>query len=188
MDWVNLSEYGRMRGCSSEAVKQAIQKGRLKQSVRQKENGKWEVNPIAANIEWQLSTRHKHRPKKLDAEFLASRMGPTITIPPDNLPPTAEGQVSLIEAQRRHEAARAEIAEIKAAQLRAELVEVEKVKADAFKLARGVRDGLLNIPDRVAAEFAGINVAAEIHMRLTDELRKALEVLIVEHEGGNGAI
>jgi hypothetical protein len=36
---------------------------------------------------------------------------------------------------------------------------------------------MLNIPDRVSAEFAGIQNAAEIHMRLTDEIRKALESL-----------
>lgn len=54
------------------------------------------------------------------------------------------------------------------------LVEVAKVKRDAFKLARSVRDAMLNIPDRLAAELAAQTDATRIHQRLTEEIRQAL--------------
>lgn len=57
------------------------------------------------------------------------------------------------------------------------LVEAEAVKASAFKVARTVRDGLLNLPDRVAHELAHETDAAAVHLRLTQEIRVVLEAL-----------
>lgn len=166
-----------MRGVSSEAVKKAILGGRLVASVRKKENGKYEVNPDAANIEWDLATNHKHRPKYKNAEMPPPT--PRVVIAPENLPPVADQKVSLFEAQRRHEEAKARMAELKLHEMEGTLVSSEGVKDEAFKIARAVRDSLLGIPDRVSGEFAGITQAHEIHARLTDEIRKALEGLQV---------
>lgn len=57
------------------------------------------------------------------------------------------------------------------------LVEVDKVKADAFKVGRTIRDGLLNLPDRIAHELAHENDPTRIHLRLTAEIRRVLEEL-----------
>lgn len=166
-----------MRGCSSQSVKVAIETGRLKQSVRQKPNGKWEVLPDAANIEWNISTNHKFRPLSL----------PTLASSPDAVKPAAGNQppvnnvnpekTSLFDAQRRHETAKAEKAELQLAEYKGTLVNADDVKTEAFKIARGVRDGMLNIPDRVAAEFAGMTQVFDIHARLTEEIHKALEAM-----------
>lgn len=177
-DWVNLSEYGRLRGCTSEAVKQAIVKGRLKNSVRQKENGKWEVNPTAANIEWELTTKHKHKPKYLEEKDTTELQQIVVQAGSEKVRlPIGNEEISRGDASLRLEIAKAAIEEIKLSKMREELIEVAVVKTEAFKLARGVRDSILNIPDRVAAEFAGMTVAHEIHMRLSEEIRKALEGL-----------
>lgn len=69
------------------------------------------------------------------------------------------------------------MAEMKRDELRGLLVNAESVKAAAFKLARSTRDGVLNIPDRVAAEFAGMTSPHAIHSRLVEEIHKALEGL-----------
>lgn len=177
MNWITLSEYGRIRGVTREAVRQAIIAGRLKNSVKQNEKGKWVVDPGAANIEWELATSHKHRPKHLGDTRPADYK--PIVIPGMGKAADSDDpmQVTLAEAQRRAEVAKAEIQEIKLAQLKGELVPVAEVEAEAFKAARTVRDNMLNIPDRVAAEFAGITQSQVIHARLMDEIRKALEGL-----------
>jgi hypothetical protein len=51
------------------------------------------------------------------------------------------------------------------------LVEASKVEDAAFTAARTARDLLMAIPDRVDATFAAITDPAEIHRRLTEELR-----------------
>jgi hypothetical protein len=50
----------------------------------------------------------------------------------------------------------------------------EPVKAEALKLARTVREAMLNIPDRIAAEFARLTNAHAIHARLNEEIQVAL--------------
>ena len=175
--WVNLSEYGRMRGCSSQSVKVAIENGRLVKSVRRKENGKWEVQPDAANIEWEISTSHKNRPAHLNVRSESPGRVKVVRENVELVDNVNEGKTPLFEAQRRHEIAKAEMAELKLAELKSTLVNAEDVKSEAFKLARNVRDGMLNIADRVAAEFAGMTVPHSIHARLTEEIHKALETM-----------
>lgn len=57
------------------------------------------------------------------------------------------------------------------------LVDVESVKKEAFTMARKVRDGLLNLPDRLAAMFASNSDEKEIHNLLTKEINFVLEEL-----------
>lgn len=181
MTWMNLSQYGRIRGVSSQAVKNAIAGGRLKNSARQKPNGKWEVNPEMANLEWELNTDSTRRFNVGNPALKYKSDVPTEPyLKPGvdrSLPQQDETKRTLAEAILMKETYTAERAKLRFEIESGKYVEAEKVKADAFKLARGVRDSLLNIPDRVSAEFAGISVPAEIHMRLTDEIRIALEAL-----------
>jgi hypothetical protein len=58
-----------------------------------------------------------------------------------------------------------------------ELVPVADVKAQAFTLARAVRDGLLALPDRVAPMLAATQDAAQVHRLLSEEIRVALRGL-----------
>ena len=57
------------------------------------------------------------------------------------------------------------------------LVDAEKVKRDAFDLARRVRDHILNIPDRISAELVGITDQPTMHNVLLRELNTALQEL-----------
>jgi hypothetical protein len=58
-----------------------------------------------------------------------------------------------------------------------QLVEVSRVKREAFSAARAVRDALGNIPDRVSNQMAAESDPVIIHQTLTEEIRKALETL-----------
>ena len=54
------------------------------------------------------------------------------------------------------------------------LISVDIVKDDIFRTARAARDAMLAIPDRLAAEIAGMTDATAIHKKLMDEIRRAI--------------
>jgi hypothetical protein len=179
---VSFNEFAKIKGVSTTAVQLAFKGGRLKNSViTDPKYKKPRLDPVLAMQEWELNTRHDRRFTGNDVRVRQRvelpYIKPDMARPPEPGTPEHGEVISMLEATRRKEVANAQMAELKLAAEQGKYVEAEDVKADAFKLARTVRDSMLNIPDRVSAEFAGIQNAAEIHMRLTDEIRKALESL-----------
>lgn len=57
------------------------------------------------------------------------------------------------------------------------LVDADAVKKEHFRLARMVRDRILNIPNRVSDQLAALTDSHEIHMFLTKEMTEALQDL-----------
>lgn len=88
----------------------------------------------------------------------------------------------------REDAFRARIAkekeEIELKILKGDFVERRSLQAKSFKLGRIVRDAMLNIPDRVAADVAAETDAFKIHSRLTKEIREALTALATGYDDG----
>jgi phage terminase Nu1 subunit (DNA packaging protein) len=160
---ISATEYADRRGVSRPAVLQAIRNGRLTKSVT-REGRNYRINADLADKEWAATTsidrgEHNNRMMLQDAGV--------------------EGETASYAASRaKKEAYEAELARLKYEQQAGTLIDAEAVKKEAFKVARMVRDGLLNIPDRVAAEVAGITDSFIIHRRLTDEIRKALEAAL----------
>ena len=58
-----------------------------------------------------------------------------------------------------------------------ELLPADKVYNAMFAKGRIIRDGILNIPDRISSLLAGIDDSAKIHEILTKEFREVLEEL-----------
>ena len=65
----------------------------------------------------------------------------------------------------------------------ARLVPGEQVQVAAFNKFRQFRDGMINIPDRLAAMLAAETVEATVHALLTAEIRKALNDFADESNG-----
>ena len=63
------------------------------------------------------------------------------------------------------------------AEVKEKLVSMAEVNRVFYAKAKAVRDGILNVPDRISALLASINDPAEIHKILTKELRQVLEEL-----------
>lgn len=164
MALVNLSEYGRRRGVSAEAVRRAIQSGRLKNAVSRDAKGNPKIDPDIADQEWDANTA--------DNRGWNAR---------ENAKKTAEKdtQVSgtLNQSRAIKEAYLARLAKLEYEEKSGKLVPVADVRNEAFKVARIVRDNMLNIPDRLAAELAACEDPIQVHKLLTDEIRKALESL-----------
>ena len=157
---ISATQYADRRGVSRPAVLQAIRQGRLTKSVT-REGRNYRIDPDLADQEWAATTsldrgEHNNRMMLQDAG--------------------AEGDAASYAASRaKREAYEAELARLKYEQQAGTLVDAEAVKKEAFKTARTIRDGLLNIPDRVSAELAGIDDSFAVHRRLTEEIRKVLE-------------
>jgi phage terminase Nu1 subunit (DNA packaging protein) len=84
---------------------------------------------------------------------------------------------SFNESRAKSEHFRAELARLDLEVKEDQLVEVSRVKREAFSAARAVRDALGNIPDRVSNQIAAESDPVIIHQTLTEEIRKALETL-----------
>lgn len=84
---------------------------------------------------------------------------------------------SFNESRAKTEYFRAEMARLDLEEKEEKLCDAEKVKREAFSMARSVRDAVNSIPDRVANQFAAETDSVVIHQALSEELRKALERL-----------
>jgi hypothetical protein len=93
-----------------------------------------------------------------------------------SIPAAVQGQ-SLAQSKAVREAYLARLAKLDFEERSGKLVSAEEVKISAFKLARQIRDALMNIPDRVSPELAAETNAAKIHARLHREVREALAAL-----------
>ena len=88
----------------------------------------------------------------------------------------------LLKTRIKSEVERAKLLEIKARVEAGKYVDADDVRVAAFNKARVVRDGLLNIPDRLSAVLATESDPARVHELLAAEIRTALEEL----SGGSG--
>ncbi len=164
---VSLTEYSRRRGVSHEAVRKAVKVGRLSRSVVFGATGKARLIPEIADEEWTANTDKSQQ--RVPA------------VPPPRLEPAPEPEqteprtATFQQARTLREAYMARLARLEFEEKSKQLVRTEAVKNEAFKIARVVRDNLLNIPDRVAAELANETNQFKVHQRLTHEIRRALE-------------
>lgn len=163
---VTAAAYAAHRGVSKPAVFQAIREGRIKSVER--DGRAWRIDQDEADREWAentSTTRGAHNLRLGVGEVAHDVDGP-----------------NLAASRAKREAYEAELARLKYEQQAGILVDAEDVKKEAFKTARIIRDGLLNIPDRVAAELVGASDSFVIHRRLTEEIRKALETALGEED------
>lgn len=151
--------YAKHRGITRQAVFIAVTDGRISTI---KNGKKRSIDPVIADKEWARNT---------------SKENYVLEEPVDTSEPVA---YALSRAKK--EKYNAKIAKLEFEERSGRLVCAEKIKKDAFKLGRNIRDSILNIPDRVAAQLASETEAFEVHKILKDELTKALSELCEGNE------
>lgn len=181
---VTQAEYAKLRGCSEAAVNTA-RKQRIK-AAEVIRNGKVMIDSELADQLWAKNSRRRReqlvtgrpavrqQPKQVeplqvptDKDLKAFIMG----LPEDQIPDDVN------EIIRRKEHYNAERQRVQALKDRGEVVAADQVKAEAFALARAVRDGLMGIADRLAPMLAATTDARKVHQLLSDEIRVALRSL-----------
>lgn len=91
-----------------------------------------------------------------------------------------QGRVSSDERSERTRltSAKADRAEMEAAELRGQLVRRDVQIRDAFTEARSLRDGFMGMADRLSSDLVHLNDEVEIHRLVTREVRQVLDQLI----------
>lgn len=172
------TEYAALRGVSAAAVSKAAKEGRLRNSLVRGKSGRIEkIDVILANTEWEQNTdlskvRFKNR------QPIEAPVPPPAAPAPMNLELPLPEAPSARDSRHNYELYKSKLARLEYEQKSGRLVEADAVKDEAYKLARGLRDALMNIPDRLATEIVGMSDAHAIHQRISDEIRMALGTLI----------
>ena len=173
VELVTQAEYARRRGVDPTTVRDAIRAGRISLI-----DGR--IDPAVADVQWQRNTRAR-------ARNVGSVQAPQVPPPAGGqhagAAPEPAGRESYDEARRRRELAEANLAELKLAELRGELLRADAVRAQVAKLAAGLREGLLQIPPRLAPVLAAGADAAKVQDALADALRQVLEQVSQEAGG-----
>ena len=172
-DLLSAKAYAKHRGVSLAAVLKAISEERIKASVRRKGPG-YQIDVAQADVEWQQNTDSgqgapAHAKNRQDQHDTAG----------DSEPEDGE-PITYAQARAQHERFKARLAQLELEQREGKLVEADAVKRESFRTARLVRDALLNLPDRIAAELANETNQFKVHQRLVSEIRRALEDLKIE--------
>jgi hypothetical protein len=165
---LSATAYAKHRGVTQAAVLKAIHEHRIKESVKRHGNG-YQITVDLADQEWAANTDS-------GSGFPAHAKNQIIVTPE----PDSDQPISYAEARAQHERFKARLAQLELEEREQKLVEAEAAKREAFRVARLVRDSMLNIPDRVAAELAAETNQFKVHQRLTHEIRRALEDLKLE--------
>lgn len=172
---VSFREYARHRGVVLSAVQYAIKAGRIK--VHTDENGKRGLDKDEADRDWALNTDPVRQTRG------AARQAHIGGAPSEPQPEGSElkGRPTFADAKLQREIANAEMARLDMLERKGKLVSADEVKAESYRVARQVRDSLMNIPERVSAEIAAaFGVSAnepEVYKILATEIRRALEGL-----------
>jgi phage terminase Nu1 subunit (DNA packaging protein) len=168
---VGVVAYAARRGVTHQAVSKAIASGRLSRSVTRTPSGKYEIDPDEADREWAGNTdpqqqRERHRSAQAalfpDAE-VNGRDSPAAPV--------------LAKAQAMRVTFLAKTAELDYLEKSRSLVSADKVTVEAFRVARTVRDAILNVPARISAQLAALQDEREVREVLMRELQDALREL-----------
>ena len=176
--------YARRRGVSHTAVAKAVRSGRLKGALVEIAGGHLALNPELADAAWNANTdpsaQRERRAGGSSPESLPLvRQQPLFA---DAGPPTPGGGNGAQDSERRRDYLRASAARVtyqaQLAKLTYEresgkLVLGDAVRAHAFRVARAVRDRMLQLPDRLCAQLAAETDAARARALLRAEIESA---------------
>jgi hypothetical protein len=169
---MSLRAYARHRGVSLRAVQKALQSGRI--SAR--EDGRLDAD--VADADWIRNTAPRPQTSAKPAKAAAPpQIGHHHTEVPrrePSDPPKLESGLEYSKARAVREGYQARLTKLDYEERSGKLVSADEVQVSAFNRFRQFRDGMLNIPDRLAAVLAAEGDPSRVHELLATEIRKAL--------------
>lgn len=178
---ISANAYSKHRGVSGNAVKKAIQEGRI--TAFRNAKGQYEIDPEVADRQWAENTMTPEKRAAQKKEFIEIEKEEESESPDEDweieqrLKIDPDAGLSLAEARRLRENYKAKQAKTKYEEEIGRLISAEKVRADAFKMSRMVRDQFMSLPDRISGELASMTDSKGIANKLSDEIRSCLEAL-----------
>lgn len=187
---ISIREASRRLGVSDTAIHKAVKAGRVHIAGRTETSQRPLVAWPQVQADWLANSDSSKRSHvgSQGSPVRANNPEPVVKLAtsgaPDDgpvggdaLPGRQPQGPSYAQSRAVREAYQARLAKLEYEQKSGKLVDADQVKASAFKTARTVRDGLLNLPDRIAHELAHETDATRVHARLSTEIRTVLEAL-----------
>lgn len=176
MPKVDQKTFAEKVGVTKGRISAAIRSGILKNSVTVTGKGRggnstYEIDLDKGIEEWNANRNVSHTPDP-DNAAAGRELGKELS---DKENP--KNVNDFVKAKTIREKYNAAMAKIEYEERVGKLVPVEDVKREAFKRARTVRDAILNLPGRIAAEIANMNDVHTVEMYLIEQLSQALEDL-----------
>jgi hypothetical protein len=163
---ISLAAFARSIGVTPSAITHAVRAGRLTVMPG------GQLDEAVARVQWEANRqRRPRRPRRTDAAPAE------LPAPAAGFEPTASRD-PYWSAKIAREQAEADLAGLKAAELRGELVRRAAVEREVAGKLVALRESLEVLGDRLAALVAAESSAAECRRLIRDEHRKALEVFV----------
>lgn len=159
MPLMSIREYARHRGCTHDSVRKALRAGRITAEGRQ--GIKVLIDSERADAQWRASTDPSNRGRPQAAARSV-----------ENPAGRAYAGARAIREQYEARLARLQFEERSGA-----LVNADEVKVAAFNAARGARDALQGIPDRIAPILTAQQDTRRVHAILTEEILRVCNML-----------
>lgn len=159
---MSQADYARHRDCSREAVRKAVEAGRITTFGEAKL-----INARLADVEWAQNTRAR----------VGTKPPPDGKATPESAKPAGQGEGDYWDSRARRERAEADMAELKLKEQLGELVRAADVRAEVAKKAAALREALMQLPARLSPVLAAEGDAGRVHDQLQAELRLVLQQL-----------
>jgi hypothetical protein len=157
------AEHRRSRGLPG-ATKASVEKALTTGRIVRTESGK--IDPDQADAAWQANTTPRTAP---------APGKPAVASAPGKASSAAGNDLSDYQRNRaEREYFLRKSAELEYAEEAGQLVRVEKVKSEYFRICRVVRSALEAVPGQTAPHLVGLTDIAEIQRIMRNEIRKAL--------------
>ena len=168
MPKVNASQFAKALKVTKQRVDKGIKDGLLANSITIINKGKiksYEIDLEAGLKEW-ASKIDPAKQRDSDKQMETKNLG------------DAGGTASNYQrAKAVGETYKAKLAQLEYEEKAGKLVPVAQVKAEAFKIARNVRDSLMGLPERISAELASMTEPREIAIYVRAQISDALKDL-----------
>lgn len=179
--FLSFRQYARHRGCSPQAVSDAVAQLRIP-VVKVIKNGKTVelIDPEVADVEWDKNTRTQFRNRQAelkftpdeddDDEFDSDEPAGPISFGPGKPP-------SLIESRAWSEAYKAKISQVEYERAISAVIPTDVVEQIWTKILSTFRARMLSIPPKIAPQLEGLENVNEIEKIIKDQIYEALNEL-----------
>lgn len=177
MALLTKAQYAKHKKVSRAAVTQKVKSGQI--STITGPNGKEMIDPEVADREWKENTQHLKRQNSLGG-LLKLVQAPEPNKPLESAPPAVKlprrksiDIDSVFESQKRQEAAKARMSEIKLMAMEGEYIAVKDAEKKFYEAAKRTVNNMLNISARLAAPIAAESDPKKTYAMIDEEIKRA---------------
>jgi len=161
---LTMKEYAEHRGLTPGRISQLINEGMLSTVIK---NGKKYLDKNKADKEFDSRVDASKRNANHNQTVKARKPYETENNKKEVIP-------DIYNSKAIKEAFAARLAKLEYEEKAGQVIRIDKVKIEAFNVARQLRNALLNIAPKIATELAALTDPHEVEMLLDREIREAL--------------